>query len=384
MTTRLAILGSTGSIGVNALDVVRRNPDRFSVACLTAHGNVDLLARQAIEFNAASVAMRNAECRDKLKTALSGTPTRVLCGSDALETVSRDEEYDTMITAIVGSAGLLPTVEALRRGKRVALANKETLVCAGPIVKQLIASHGASIIPIDSEHSALFQCLVGETVEHVERIILTASGGPFLNTALESFAEITVERALKHPNWTMGDKITIDSATLMNKGLEVIEAHWLFGLPPQKISVLVHPQSIIHSMVEFIDGSIKAQLGVPDMKVPIQYALTYPERVQSKFERVDWKRCSHLEFSEPDTVKFPCLALAYDALNAEGTMPAVLNAANECMVEKFLQKSVPFTDIPKGISSAMEKHKVKANPSLDDVLDADRWAREYVNTQYRH
>lgn len=381
--TRLAILGSTGSIGVNALDVVRRNPGRFSISFLTAKNNVDLLARQALEFHPAAVAVSDERGYEKLKQALSGTHVRILCGIKAPETLSREESYDTMVAAIVGSAGLLPTVEALRRGKRVALANKETLVCAGTVVKELIFQHGASIIPIDSEHSALFQCLVGETVDHVERIILTASGGPFLHTPAESFKDITVERALKHPNWTMGAKITIDSATLMNKGLEVIEAHWLFALPRKKISVLVHPQSIVHSMVEFIDGSIKAQMGVPDMKVPIQYALTYPERVESTFDRVDWTKSNRLEFLDPDKVKFPCLQLAYDALDAEGTMPAVLNAANECLVEKFLRRTIRFTDIPAGIGHAMELHDVIRDPSLDDIVNADRWAREMINEKYK-
>jgi 1-deoxy-D-xylulose-5-phosphate reductoisomerase len=381
--TRLAILGSTGSIGVNALDVVRRNSGRFSISFLTAKNNVDLLARQALEFQPTAVAVSDEQGYEKLKQALSGTHVRILCGAKALETLSREEGYDTLVAAIVGAAGLLPTVEALRRGKRVALANKETLVCAGTVVKELIFQHGASIIPIDSEHSALFQCLVGETVDHVERIILTASGGPFLHTPAESFKDITVERALRHPNWTMGAKITIDSATLMNKGLEVIEAHWLFALPRKKISVLVHPQSIVHSMVEFIDGSIKAQMGVPDMKVPIQYALTYPERVESTFDRVDWTKTSRLEFLDPDPIRFPCLQLAYDALAAEGTMPAVLNAANECLVEKFLKRTIRFTDIPAGICHAMEVHDVIHDPSLDDIVNADRWAREMINEKYK-
>lgn len=382
--TRLAILGSTGSIGVNALDVVRRNPGMYSISFLTANNNVDLLAQQAREFHPAAVAMSDPRHHDPLKRALSGTRVRIVCGVEALESLSREENYDTMVAAIVGSAGLLPTVEALRRGKRVALANKETLVCAGPVVQELISRHGASIIPIDSEHSALFQCLVGETVDHVERIILTASGGPFLHTPADTFQDITVERALKHPNWNMGAKITIDSATLMNKGLEVIEAHWLFALPRKKISVLVHPQSIVHSMVEFIDGSIKAQLGVPDMKVPIQYALTYPQRVESTFERVDWTRHGRLEFFDPDVVKFPCLQLAYDALEAEGTMPAVLNAANECLVEKFLKRSIRFTDIPAGIYHAMESHHVIRHPSLEDIVNADRWARDVIHQKYRN
>ncbi len=375
---RIALFGSTGSIGVNTLNVVREHPDRFSVTCLTAHTNVHLLAKQARELNVKQVAVPSIDVYDELRGLLQGSGTEILCGENALSTLAREADYDIMVAAIVGSAGLLPTLEAVRRGKIIALANKETLVCGGELVKKDMAGSGAQIIPVDSEHSALFQCLVGEERSSVERILLTASGGPFFKLPKEQFPDITVERALQHPNWTMGSKITIDSATLMNKGLEVIEAHWLFDMPASRIHVLVHPQSIIHSMIEFVDGSVKAQLGLPDMKLPIQYALTYPDRLVNGFGRVDFSKTPRFDFFDPDTEKFPCLGYAYEALEAGGTTPAVLNAANEALVGQFLKQEITFTDIPAGIDAALQAHDPKATPQLEEIIQADRWAREFA------
>jgi 1-deoxy-D-xylulose-5-phosphate reductoisomerase len=380
---KLGIFGSTGSIGVNALEVVRNNPGRFQVTCLTANRNAALLAEQALEFRPQSVCLGGSEGLEILKNQLSGSGIKIVSGQENLSVLAREENFEMMIGAIVGFAGLMPTLEAIKSGKHIGLANKETLVVAGEIVNDQLAKHGVRLIPIDSEHSALFQCLVGEERTAVRKIILTASGGPFFRTPQEEFETITPARALKHPNWNMGAKITIDSATLMNKGLEVIEAHWLFGLPPEKIDVVIHPQSIIHSMVEFVDGSMKAQMGMPDMKVPIQYAMTYPERLKNNFETIDFRRHARFDFFEPDRNKFRCLQLAFDALALMGTMPAVLNAANEVLVEKFLQEKIKFTDIPTTIDCVMQKHSVKNNPSLDDLMEADRWARAMVHEQLK-
>lgn len=375
---RIAIFGSTGSIGENVRHVVRNNPDRFRVVCLTAHSNAELLVQQALELRPESVCLVGEQGRDYLSKELSQTGIRTYFGSTSLCDLANDVSFDVMVGAIVGFAGLLPTLEAIKSGKHVALANKETLVVAGEIVNHMLEKHRVDMIPIDSEHSALFQCLVGESRDSVRKIILTASGGPFLNKPKEDFAAITVKEALKHPNWNMGSKITIDSATLMNKGLEVIEAHWLFGLPASQIDVAIHPQSIVHSMVEFIDGSTKAQMGAPDMKVPIQYALSYPERIKNGFDSFDFRKTNRLDFFEADRDKFKCLQLAYDALQTLGTMPAVLNAANEIVVDHFLKEKIRFSDIPTYIEKAMETHKVTFDPKLEDVIDADRWAREFV------
>lgn len=378
---KLGIFGSTGSIGENALQVVRNNPDRFRVVCLTAHSNVELLVKQALEFKPESVCIIDEAGYDILVKGLGNSGIRLLCGKNALSRLACESDFDTMVGAIVGFAGLIPTLEAIKAGKDIALANKETLVVAGEIVNHLLEKHRVGLIPIDSEHSALFQCLVGESASSVRKIILTASGGPFLHKPKEEFASITLKEALRHPNWNMGSKITIDSATLMNKGLEVIEAHWLFGLAPEKIDVAIHPQSIIHSMVEFVDGSTKAQMGVPDMKVPIQYALSYPERIKNGFDAFDFRKVSRLDFMEPDHDKFQCLQLAYDALAELGTMPAVLNAANEVVVEYFLKERIPFIDIPKYIDRTMHAHDVRHDPDLETVIDADRWAREFVKNE---
>lgn len=381
---KLGIFGSTGSIGENVLHVVRNNPDRFQVVCLTAHTNAKLLVTQALEFRPDSVCVADESGYKYVNDKLKNTDIRVLCGKETLLELAREAKYDMMVGAIVGFAGLLPTIEAIKAGKDIALANKETLVVAGEMVNHLLEKHRVTMIPIDSEHSALFQCLVGENSSSVRKIILTASGGPFLLKPKEDFESITVAEALKHPNWNMGSKITIDSATLMNKGLEVIEAHWLFGLQPEKIDVAIHPQSIIHSMVEFVDGSTKAQMGVPDMKVPIQYALSYPERIKNGFDSFDFRKTTRLDFFEPDHSKFRCLQLAFDALKELGTMPAVLNAANEITVDHFLKEKIRFVDIPKHIEAAMEAHTLRHDPDLDAVLEADRWARDFVKKSLKN
>lgn len=380
----IALFGSTGSIGLNVLEVVRSNPDQFRVACLTARSSVEQLAQQALEFRPEVVCLTDERLVPELKRHLSGLSVRVVGGPGALAEVAREASYDQMIGAMVGSAGLLPTIEAITSGRQVGLANKETLVVAGEIVNKLLAKHRVDLIPIDSEHSALFQCMAGENPAAIDRLILTASGGPFLHTPAVEFDRITPEKALKHPNWNMGAKITIDSATLMNKGLEIIEAHWLFGVSPERIHVVIHPQSIIHSMVQFVDSSVKAQMGLPDMKVPIQYAMSYPHRIRNGFESLDLIKVGRLDFFEPDRERFPCIQLAYDALNELGTMPAVLNAANEIAVGLFLNRQIAFTDIPRLIAQAMSHHHKVSTPELEDVLDADRWARDFVQNTFEH
>ena len=302
----------------------------------------------------------------------------MLSGNEGLIEAASGFDYDILIGAVVGFAGLIPTIEAIKRGKRIALANKETLVAAGELVKNLAEKYGAEIIPVDSEHSAIYQCLKGENPDEVEKLILTASGGPFREMKKEEFNNVSVEDALNHPNWKMGNKITIDSATMMNKGLEVIEAHWLFNLPKEKIDVIIHPQSIIHSMVQFVDGSVKAQMGLPDMKLPIQYALSYPERLPNKFPRTNLGEISSLTFSEPDLIKFECLNLAYETLKTGGTAPCILNAANEIAVDKFLKKEIKFSDIPALICNAFDHFDNHKNPELDTIIEQDRKTRQYV------
>ena len=376
---QLTILGSTGSIGTQTLDIVRRNPARYRAACLTTNSNIELLARQIEEFHPDAVVVRDEPSAAKLR-ALCGEDVRVLEGEDALAEVASAPDIDVVMSALVGFAGLAPTIAAIRAGKRVALANKETLVVAGELINALLKQYNATLIPVDSEHSAIFQCLVGEPAGSIERIVLTASGGPFRELPAEQFGEVTLERALKHPNWSMGPKITIDSATLMNKGLEVIEARWLFDLPLEKVGVVVHPQSIVHSMVEFIDGSVKAQLGMPDMRVPIQYALAYPERIANDFERLSLAKIGTLTFQEPDAGRFPCLRLAYEALERMGTAPAALNAANEVAVAAFLEKRIGFADIPRLIERALGESAIQDDPSLDNILAADKRTREAVRS----
>ncbi|CUT04433.1 1-deoxy-D-xylulose-5-phosphate reductoisomerase [Candidatus Kryptobacter tengchongensis] len=373
----IAILGSTGSIGRNAIEVIRNFPDRFKVTYLAVNKNIELLFEQVKLLRPRGVVIFDKEKAREFSNFVNGE-IEVLSGEEGLlEVVSRDD-VDVVLNSLVGFSGLKPTIKAIESGKRIALANKETLVVAGEIITKLIKENNVELIPVDSEHNAIFQCLVGENVSDINRIILTASGGPFLYRDKVDLENVTVEEALKHPNWKMGNKITIDSATLMNKGLEVIEAHWLFGLSVDKIKVVIHPQSVIHSMVEFVDGSIKAQLGVPDMKIPIQYALTYPERTYADYGRVDFVKLGQMTFLEPDLDKFECLRIAYEVASIGGTYPTVLNAANEVAVEAFLNKKIKFTKIPDIIKRAIDAHKPKFNPELEDILRVDSETRKFV------
>jgi len=371
----IAILGSTGSIGTNSLDVIANFPHQFRITYLTVNRNIDALREQIRTFRPAAVVVLDPAAAEQLRGQVDGA-TKVLTGAEALEEIVQRDDVDIVISSLVGFAGLKPTIRALEAGKRVALANKETLVAAGDLVMNTCRAHNAELLPVDSEHSAIFQCLVGEADAHVNKIILTASGGPFRTATESEMQHITVEQALNHPNWKMGSKITIDSATLMNKGFEVIEARWLFGVPPEKIDVVIHPQSIIHSMVEFIDGSVKAQLGIPDMKIPIQYALTYPERSASDFLRVNFPKLQQMTFFEPDRKKFRCLQLAFDALAAGGTMPAAMNAANEVAVAAFLNGTITFSRIPDTIARTLDRHTVSNDMTLENIVETDRWARE--------
>ncbi|MBI4417711.1 MAG: 1-deoxy-D-xylulose-5-phosphate reductoisomerase [Ignavibacteriales bacterium] len=375
----IAILGATGSIGRNSLQVIKTLSDRFRATYLVVHRNIDGLMSLITEHHPKGVAVLDESCADVLRKK-AGNTVEVLGGMKGVKELVGRDDVDLVISALVGFAGLEPTLEAIRKGKTIALANKETLVAGGELITKLLQEHGTPLIPIDSEHSAILQCLVGEEHSAVARLILTASGGPFLTTPIENLVSVTVEQALNHPNWKMGNKITIDSATLMNKGLEVIEAHWLFHLPPAQIDVVIHPQSIIHSMVEFVDGSVKAQLGLPDMKLPIQYALTYPNRTPMNGARVDFPGLKSMTFFEPDRRKFRCLELAYGALELGGTAPAVLNAANEVAVEAFLQRKIPFQKIPDLIGKALDAHSPGPVSDLDHILEADRSARMRVTS----
>ena len=379
---KILILGSTGSIGVNTLAVVSEFPGEFEISGLTANENIELLRNQVEEFNPKTVVVRDIEKAAELKKILGGK-TEVLAGYEGLIEITRRGDYDIFVSSLVGFAGLAPTIEAIKLRKRIALANKETLVSAGEVITGLCKEYGAEMIPIDSEHSAIFQCLVGESKNEILKLILTASGGPFLNKSIEELENVSIEEALNHPNWKMGNKITIDSATMMNKGLEVIEAHWLFNLPKERIEVLIHPQSVIHSMVEFVDSSIKAQLSLPDMKVPIQYALTFPKRMKSKFVVTDFPKIHKLTFFEPDFIKFPCLNLAYDAIGTGGTAPCILNAANEIAVGLFLKGKIKFLQIPELIKSALNKIEIKFNPSIETIFEDDRHTREFLNKVYK-
>lgn len=376
---KILILGSSGSIGVNTLNVVRNFSDKFRVVGLTVNSRIDVLEKQIKEFNPEFVVVTDKSKAKELESNI-GNSCNVLPGNDALLKAASQRDYDILLGSIVGFAGLAPTLEAIKRGKRIALANKETLVVAGELVTKLVLENNAEIIPVDSEHSAIYQCLIGENLNEVEKLILTASGGPFLNKDKSLFENATVDEALNHPNWKMGSKITIDSATMMNKGLEVIEAYWLFGLPVEKISVVIHPQSIIHSMVQFVDGSIKAQLGLPDMKLPIQYALTFPERLQNDFKRTDLPAINNLTFFEPDFNKFECLKLAFDAIKSGGTAPCILNAANEIAVDKFINKKIKFSRIPDLISKALNKIENHTDPDIETIFECDRVTRELVNS----
>lgn len=376
MKKRIAILGSTGSIGTQSLEVILCYPESFEVEVLTANNNSELLISQARKFNPNAVIIANEEKYLEVKNALSDLPIKVFAGNKSISEIVESENVDIVIAAMVGFSGLMPVINALENNKKVALANKETLVVAGSLIKKISENKAISIIPVDSEHSAIFQCLVGENEKAVEKLILTASGGPFRTKKIEELEQVTLKEALTHPNWTMGAKVTVDSATMMNKGLEVIEAHWLFNVPTNKIEVVVHPQSIIHSMVQFTDGSIKAQLGLPDMRTPIQYALTYPNRFENKLDRIDFTKLNQLTFETPDTKKFPCLNLAYSALNKGGNMPCIMNAANEIAVQKFLNEKIKFNSIPQLIEETMQKTTFIKNPSLNDLITTDSEARE--------
>lgn len=375
----ISILGSTGSIGTQTLEVIKNNSDLFNVIAISGNNNIDLLQRQIEDFSPKYVAVYDEKKAKALSNRISGSNIKILYGIDGLIEISTLYEVDILVTSVVGNIGLLPTLNAIKSGKTIALANKETLVTAGELVMKEAKANDAKIIPVDSEHSAIFQCLQGYNMKEVNKVILTASGGPFRGLKKEKLINVKPEDALKHPNWTMGKKITIDSATLMNKGLEVIEAKWLFGLETEQIDVVVHPQSIVHSMVEFVDGSLLAQLGITDMKLPIQYALTYPDRIKTDGKGLDFKTFNKLTFEEPDRRTFPCLDLAFEALNTGGTMPVVLNAANEELVLQFLEGSIRFYDIPNIIEKAMNKFKVIKNPYIDDIIEADKITREYIN-----
>lgn len=374
MKQRIALLGSTGSIGIQTLDIVRENPGLFEITTLTAHRNWERLARQAVEFDADSVVIADERQYDALRQALDGTSIKVYAGEEALRQVVQSGQVDVVVNALVGYVGLMPTIAAVEAGKKVALANKETLVAGGCYVMPLAARHKAPIVPIDSEHSAIFQCLAGEK-SPVRRLIVTCSGGAFRDRSREELAHVTVEQALKHPQWRMGDKITIDSATLVNKGFEVIEAHWLFGVPADRIEVVIHPQSIVHSLVEFGDGALKAQLGAPDMRTPISYALTFPDRAPRPQETFRLTDHPVLAFAEVDRTKYPALDLAYDCLARGGTAACTMNGANEVAVEAFLTRKCGYPDIVGSIEFALRRAGFVAEPTLDDYAAADREAR---------
>lgn len=371
----IAILGSTGSIGTQALDIIRENPDLFEVYALTANNNSELLIKQAKEFKPEVVVIANTDKYNEIKEALEKLPIKVFAGNDAISQVSEMEPIDIVLTAMVGYSGLKPTISAIKAKKTIALANKETLVVAGELITSLAIENATPIIPVDSEHSAIFQCLVGENLDNIEKVILTASGGPFRTKSYEELALVTKNQALKHPNWEMGAKITIDSATMMNKGFEVIEAKWLFGVKPEQIEVVVHPQSIIHSMVQFTDGSIKAQMGLPDMKLPIQYAFGYPTRIKNNLPRLDFTQHPSLTFEQADVKKFRNLGFAYQAMNKGGNLPCILNAANEVVVAAFLQEKIGFLQMSDIIEKTMLNATFIAQPTYDDYVASNTEAR---------
>lgn len=379
---RVAIIGSTGSIGKQTLEVIRHHKERFSVEVLTANTQADLLIEQALEFDPNCVVIADKSQYLKVKEALASTDIKVFAGSESIEDVVQMESVDIVIMALVGFAGLRPTLKAIEAKKPVALSNKETLVVAGELVTKLAAQNNVPIIPVDSEHSAIFQCLAGEFYNKIEKIILTASGGPFRGKSKDFLAKVTPEQALKHPNWVMGKKVTIDSATLMNKGLEVIEAKWLFNLDAKKIEAVVHPQSIIHSMVEFEDGSVKAQLGLADMKLPIQYALSYPERLKTNFPKFDIFNYPNLTFEKPDYEGFRCLGLAYKAIEKGGNLPTIMNVANEIAVESFLKGNIGLLDIANVIEEAMDKYNFILKPDVNNLFDTDNEVRRELSSLY--
>ena len=373
MKKQIAILGSTGSIGTQALQVIEEHPDLYEVYALTANNRVDLLIEQARKFMPEAVVIANEEKYLQLKEALSDLPIKVYAGADALSQIVESQPIDIVLASMVGYAGLRPTINAIKAGKAIALANKETLVVAGELINALANQYHTSVLPVDSEHSAIFQCL--EMNNPLEKVILTASGGPFRTFTMDQLQYVTKEQALKHPNWSMGAKITIDSASMMNKGFEVIEAKWLFGVRPDQIEVVVHPQSVIHSMVEFEDGAVKAQLGVPDMRLPIQYAFSYPKRVRSSFDRLDFLKCNSLTFEAPDTKRFRNLALAYEALHQGGNMPCIVNAANEVVVAAFLQDKISFLGMSEVIEKTMSRVSYLQKPTYEDYVATDAEAR---------
>lgn len=373
MKKQIAILGSTGSIGTQALKVIAEHPDLYEVYALTANNKVELLAEQARKFRPEAVVIANPDKYSQLKEALSDLPVKVYAGADALAQIVESGPIDIVLTAMVGYAGLKPTINAIKAGKIIALANKETMVVAGELVNSLAAKYRAPILPVDSEHSAIFQCL--EVNNPIHKIILTASGGPFRTFSMEHLQTVTKEQALKHPNWSMGAKITVDSASMMNKGFEVIEAKWLFGVRPEQIEVVVHPQSVIHSMVEYVDGAVKAQLGVPDMRLPIQYAFSYPKRETLSGERLDFVKCHTLTFEAPDTTRFRNLALAYEALHQGGNMPCIVNAANEVVVAAFLKDQISFLGMSDVIEKTMGRVTFIQTPTYEDYVETDALAR---------
>lgn len=381
LSASIAILGSTGSIGCNTLKVVHNlNKNNFPVKVkyLSTNSQIELLAEQVQQFKPDAVVITDETKRKEFVEKYSFENLEVLCGIEGLNEISKRDDYDTLVCALVGFAGLAPVTNAIKAKKKIALANKETLVVAGSIINELLKEHKTDLLPIDSEHSAILQCLMGEEGNKIEKLILTASGGPFRTKSYEEMQAASIQDALNHPNWKMGSKITIDSATMMNKGLEVIEARWLFDVPAEKIEVVIHPQSIIHSMVEFEDSSIKAQMGIPDMKIPIQFALTYPKRVSSDFPKLDFRKYSSLTFEEPDYKKFECLKIAFDVLNEGKTYPVVMNAANEVAIEHFLNGKIKFTDIPKHIRKCIDAHEALSDFSLENIFEIDLKTRELM------
>lgn len=377
---KVAIIGSTGSIGRQALEVIEHHKDKLCVEVLTANKQADLLIEQALKFDPNAVVIADKSQYQKVKEALSSTDIKVFAGQEALEDIVQMETIDIVLTAIVGFAGLRPTIKAIEAKKPIALSNKETLVVGGELITKLSIENKVPIIPVDSEHSAIFQCLAGEFYNPIEKIILTASGGPFLGKTKDELNNITPKQALNHPNWVMGNKVTIDSATLMNKGLEVIEAKWLFDLSVDKIEAVIHPQSVIHSMVEFEDGSVKAQMGLADMRLPIQYALTYPERLKTNFPKFNILDFPNLSFLKPDMETFPCLNLAYQAIQKGGNMPTIMNAANEIAVEAFLRGGIGFLEIPEIIANAMSKYNFIAKANVNDFFETDKEVREELSS----
>ncbi|MDR4022523.1 MAG: 1-deoxy-D-xylulose-5-phosphate reductoisomerase [Eubacteriales bacterium] len=378
MAKNISILGSTGSIGTQTLDVVREIGG-INVKAITANNNIELLEKQIREFKPDIAAVMNEEMAEKLKERVKDCGTKILSGIDGLIEAAVYKESDTVVTSVVGNIGIVPTFEAIKAGKNIALANKETLVSAGELIINAVKKYGVKLYPVDSEHSAIFQCLRGNEDNKIRRILLTASGGPFRGRKREELLNVRAEDALKHPNWSMGKKVTIDSASLMNKGLEVIEAKWLFGVDVEDIEVLIHPQSIVHSAVEYEDGAVIAQMGEPDMKVPIQYALTYPKRVKNSFPKIDFAQRNSLTFEKPDMDTFKCLSLAYRAIKTGGTMPTVMNGANEMAVAAFLENKIGFLDIADIIEKTMMSYNVKYDYTVEDLVEADKWARDFSN-----